>query len=460
MSIRPWEVVERLAATTKKLEKEQIVLDAYLDGCFEFFEGAKLAYDKLITFMVAKVPEGVNNSYASDLDLDDWMDLTDALSQRKLTGHAARDAIQEMCDQTWQNQWNSWYRRILLKDLSCGITEGTINRVLDKLTKGGDPAAVNYRVPVFAIQRAHDGAKGNNAKRIKGLMYADAKLDGARLATVLELNSTNVTQYTRSGKINTNFPEITSALAKITPFLSNDIVLDGEIMSDNFNSLMTMLNRKSFVDTSGAVLFVFDLIGLEEFRAGYDPTPQSDRHAALLALQPLLDEHCQGKVVIIQKRLLDLDIQEGRDQLAAMKAEAGEVIDEVSGCTRWEGIVVKDPMAPYEGKRVHHWLKVKPWIEVDLPVINMIEGEDKYEGMLGALVCHGVDDDVEIHVKVGSGITDQQRQEWWNNPDLVIGQVIAIRADAVTDNEDGTHSLRFPRFIRFRSLDGTPGEKD
>jgi hypothetical protein len=34
---------------------------------------------------------------------------------------------------------------------------------------------------------------------------------------------------------------------------------------------------------------------------------------------------------------------------------------------------------------------------------------------------------------------------------------VEVRADAVTQNQDGTYSLRFPRFLRFRGFE--VGEK-
>jgi hypothetical protein len=39
----------------------------------------------------------------------------------------------------------------------------------------------------------------------------------------------------------------------------------------------------------------------------------------------------------------------------------------------------------------------------------------------------------------------------------LVGQIVEVRADAVTQNQDGTYSLRFPRFLRFRGFDA--GEK-
>jgi DNA ligase-1 len=123
----------------------------------------------------------------------------------------------------------------------------------------------------------------------------------------------------------------------------------------------------------------------------------------------------------------------------------------------FEGIMIKDVDAPYECKRSHAWLKQKPFIEVSLEIIDVEEGTGRNAGRLGALVCSGVDDGRSIRVNVGSGFSDLDRDEFWSGRDSLAGQVVEVRADAVTQNQDGTYSLRFPRFLKFRGF--RAGEK-
>ena len=125
----------------------------------------------------------------------------------------------------------------------------------------------------------------------------------------------------------------------------------------------------------------------------------------------------------------------------------------------YEGIMIKDPEAKYECKRSVGWLKQKPFIEVSLTVTNVEEGTGRNLGKLGALVCEGVDDGRRIVVNVGSGLSDAQRDEFWAAKESLLGQVVEVRADAATKNQDSEdiYSLRFPRFLRFRGF--TKGEK-
>ena len=42
------------------------------------------------------------------------------------------------------------------------------------------------------------------------------------------------------------------------------------------------------------------------------------------------------------------------------------------------------------------------------------------------------------------------RDAYWTSREEVVGKVVEVRADAITQNQDGSYSLRFPRFVRFR----------
>jgi len=123
----------------------------------------------------------------------------------------------------------------------------------------------------------------------------------------------------------------------------------------------------------------------------------------------------------------------------------------------FEGIMIKDLGAPYECRRSTFWMKWKPTITVDLNIVGFEEGTGRNLGRLGAIICEGVDNERSIHVNVGSGLSDANRDEYWLARDQLLGNVVEVEADAVTQNQDGSYSLRFPRFVRFRGFEA--GEK-
>ena len=94
---------------------------------------------------------------------------------------------------------------------------------------------------------------------------------------------------------------------------------------------------------------------------------------------------------------------------------------------------------------------------MDLNIIGFEEGTGRNQGRVGAIICEGVDNGRDIRVNVGSGLTDSNRDEYWDARNDLVGRVVEVQADAVTQNQDGTYSLRFPRFVRFRGWEA--GEK-
>ena len=71
------------------------------------------------------------------------------------------------------------------------------------------------------------------------------------------------------------------------------------------------------------------------------------------------------------------------------------------------------------------------------------------------MIVEGKDMDKFIKTNVGSGLTDADRATFWKAKNKLIGQIVEVRADAITQNQDTKDewSLRFPRFLRFRGFE-------
>lgn len=434
--LKPWEVVAELEADNSRLAKEAIVKREAEAGNDELFRGFRAAYDAMVTFGVKKVEEKTGNG--KGLNPDTFWSTVDRLAKRSLTGNDAQVAINHMRMNATEVEWNLWYRRILIKDMRCGTSETTINKIAGKVNEA-------YDIPVFSCQLAHDGA--NHESKVCGRKFIEVKLDGVRVITIVYPDGT-VNQFSRNGKELVNFPHIAKQISKHAIFFQEPMVLDGEVMSSSFQDLMKQVHRKSDVESNDAVLNLFDILTLKDFQAGLSPRTQIERSTWLKQWFTPLADHMPN-VDIVGQVLLDLDTAEGAQKFSAINASA------IAG--GYEGIMIKDPEAVYETKRSVAWLKQKPFIEVTLEVKRVEEGTGKNVGRLGALVCEGQDDGKSIAVNVGSGLTDDMRNSIWADSSSVIGQLVEVRADAVTQNQDGTYSLRFPRFKGFRGFE--PGEK-
>jgi len=434
MRTQPQEIIARLEADNSRLAKEQVILEAMEEGLDEFFEGVRMALDPLVTFGVKAVPERSDVLTGQGLDWTTFKVLANQLINRELTGHAARDAIELAMGVATTEQWNGWYRRILIKDLRCGVSEKTVNKVA--------PGTV----PVFTCALAHDSAK--HEKKMVGKKQIEVKLDGVRVLAVCR--GGKVELFSRNGKQFHNFPHIIKEIENVlscTP-APYDCVLDGEVMSADFQDLMKQLQRKDGKKANDAVLHLFDFIPLSDFLKGGWDKPQTYR-SNLVKYWVLENNDILEHVQACEWEDVDLDTPEGQERFVALNKAA------VDG--GYEGVMIKDVDAPYECKRTHAWLKAKPFIEVTLEVKDVEEGTGRNEGRLGALVCAGEDDGRMVQVNCGSGFSDANRDDFWSSRDTLVGQLVEVRADAITQNQDGTYSLRFPRFKTFRGFE--PGEK-
>jgi DNA ligase 1 len=437
--------IRDLEASDSRLHKERVIEKALMAAklgsanaqCFLF--NCYQAYNPYYTFHVKQVPESEGIEHAENPWPVFW-GLLEGLRTRSFSGHRARDAILETMKRFDSLEWNNLCRRVLIKDLRCGISEKTLNKVLGR---------TEWKIPVFSCQLAQDST--DQPKKLKGIKRLECKLDGVRVLAVVQ--GTDVTLYSRNGKVFANFPQIAQAIEDNRKALglpnhtSYSFVLDGEIVGESFQKLMKQAHRKSDAVTDGMVYHVFDIIPLDSFVEGHYNAQQHKRIEMLERVRARLP--ADGPIQIMNGLDVDLDTAEGHDimQRYAEAAVAGG----------FEGIMIKSMDAPYLCKRTDSWMKWKPTITVDLKIVGFEQGTGRNADRLGAIICEGDDNGRHICVNVGSGLSDGDRDEYWRSRDLLLGHLVEIQADAVTQNQDGSYSLRFPRFLRFRDFEA--GEK-
>lgn len=394
---------------------------AFLFNCYA-------AYNPFWTYNIRQVPK-TQGITGQDNPWPLFWSILEALRTRSVTGNAAREAISEMSLRFDSDEWNMMVRRVLIKDLRCGISEKTINKVVGK---------TDWRIPVFTCQLAQD-SEGHPVK-MRGKKRLEVKLDGVRVLAVVTAN--DVTLYSRNGKVFENFPHIQEAIKEHSRAFKTTypFVLDGEVVGASFQKLMRQARRKEGANTSDMVYHIFDMVPLSAFEEGYYNMQQQLRLDALESARNILQE--TDCLRVMDGLVVDLDTAAGQDQLRRYSHDTVE--------QGFEGIMIKDLDAPYQCKRSSYWMKYKPVHDYDLTVVDVEEGTGKNAGRMGALVCEGVDQGKNIRVNVGSGFTDEQREDYWKNRKILIGQTAVVLCDAITQNQNGDYSLRFPRFKTFR----------
>jgi len=431
--------IQDLEENNSRLHKEGVIekalvaarLGSYSAECFLY--NCYLAYNPFFTYNIKQVPETEGLEFKENPWVAFW-GLCESLRTRAITGNAAKEAVELMSQKFDSDQWNMLARRVLIKDLRCGITSKTINKIVGNS---------EWKIPVFEVQLATD-SKGH-PKKLVGEVMIEPKLDGVR--TIAILTKDNVQLFSRNGKLFNNFPQIEKELLQLCPTTTQrgGVVIDGEITGKSFQELMRGATRKDHV-AADSVFNVFDIMSLVEFKQGYSNRRQKDR---LLALESVVNRVQMTNVVMVKGKQINLDNEQDHK---FMEQYANDCVAE-----GYEGIMIKKLDAPYECKRSTFWMKWKPVITVDLEVVDIEEGTGRNAGRLGALVCEGVDDNRTIRVNVGSGLSDSDRDNFWTRKDSLVGYIVEVKADAVTQNQDGTYSLRFPRFERFRGFEA--GEK-
>ena len=157
MRTQPQDIIAQLEADNSKLAKQAIIKAAHDEGLPEFFEGLRMALDALVTFGVKQVPERSDVLSGQGLSWSVFKELADKLANRELTGHVARDAIELAMSVATTEQWNGWYRRILIKDLRCGMSEKTVNLSLIHISEPTRRTPISYAV--FCLKKCLVGSR-------------------------------------------------------------------------------------------------------------------------------------------------------------------------------------------------------------------------------------------------------------------------------------------------------------
>lgn len=330
-------------------------------------------------------------------------------------------------------------KAIVTQELKIGVTATTLNTVYGKdfIPKIGCMLGTLY------------GDVG--PEKTKWPCIVTEKLDGIRRILVKENGVCRC--YSRSGHEDTGLVEI-MADAK---YLPNNTVYDGELLAaGTFKDCIAQRQATNSIANSkgaktGLTFNVFDMIPLDEFRAGISKDSALVRKITLGAT--LMDESIQHLEperwpMLIQAFGIHRELKAIRPVpiLGYVKcmADVEPIVNEIWG-RGGEGVMLNSANGKYEIKRSKELLKVKHTEEHVLEVVDVIEGTGKFENMMGALVVTYKGN----MLGVGSGFNDAQRLEIWNNPDKYIGRKIEIDTFGESTNALGEVSLNCPIFKRF-----------
>lgn len=320
-------------------------------------------------------------------------------------------------------------RRILKRDLRCGINASTVNKVWPNL------------IPKYPVMLCRD-ADEKNRKHIQFPAFVQTKLDGMRIN--IHVSKDGVEVFSRNGKPLTThgvFDHLTELTLDDTGE-SVSIVIDGELVFD-FGDLHNRqtgngLGNKAIRGTispdeaEGMVVVAWDIIPLNEFKRGFFDYGYDFRFQIL--------EEKQTRLNPPRLRIVKSVVAVNWDEVNTAFAEhlsSGE-----------EGVIVKNFNAPWENKRSKHMQKLKAELDAELRIVGFLDGNGKFEGMVGSIIMET--DDKKIRVNV-SGMSDAFREEISENFDEYEGKVATVKYNAVIQSKSKVQaSLYLPRLVTVR----------
>jgi hypothetical protein len=417
--------LDDIAGTASTKEKQRL-LNEYR-GVPLFARVVRAALDPFVTYGLAKIPDPAYDSLrpriSPEFSSHTWVILY-RLASRELSGSAAkREVAFHLGDLSVASA--ELLKRVLTKDLRAGFGATLCNKI------------ESTWVPVFDCMLAYPYAE----KRVRNWPVAvETKLDGFRALAFIDCRAGVVRMLTRSGKEYTSFEHLKPELLRLGNKLRFGdealVVFDGEAVSGSFNQTASEVRKKD-VQCVDAVYHVFDVLPGSVFTSGSKAKQYMYRRQDVERLPK------DGTV-----RQLGLTLAYGFDEITKIYERNRE--------QGLEGVIVKMLDGVYSLKRSYDWMKIKAEETLDLRVVGAFEGTGKYLGRLGGLTV----DYEGVKVNVGSGFSDEQREEFWNaygcdttdnprlknSPSVLLGRTIEVQYHEVTP--DG--SLRHPRFVRFR----------
>lgn len=343
---------------------------------------------------------------------DDY--LLQKLQNRELSGNAAVEYVTKFLESLTPDH-AAMFKMILNKDLRCGVSDSTINKVFPGL------------IPEFNVMLAE---KPEKIGKMKFPAWIEPKLDGMRAVNVFD--GDEVMHLSRSGMPITTLDHTNEELLDLVKNIPT--MIDAEAMGSSFNDTMSSVKRKKSKEDSLACLYVFDMLPYDNFEAESSTLTYEARREVL--------EGLFGKK---QYKYLKLNPRRKVNSLEEAKAVFTEFFEQ-----GYEGAIVKASDGVYEFDRSLSWIKLKPLETGDFEITGFEEGTGKNAGKLGAFIV----DFNGVETKVGGGFSDKQRKEFWDSRFEMIGTIIEVKYMEGTSNKEGTSRMRHSRFVKVRSLKG------
>lgn len=414
------EIIKQLESTSSSNEKIKIIKK---NKDNELFKKVLIyTYDKNLKFKVSKKSIKPRDGKSKWNDL---FEMLDELTQSNINNDLKIN-VNRFLGSIEDEDVRDLVIKILFKDLKCNISVKSINKAIPGLI---------FDFQVMKASAYNDKTKEGFIKKARKQGYImSIKRNGERGEVIKE--NGKIIIKSRQNKLYEDLIDLEKAFKD----MPDNTFYEGELLAFNPNGEEWKTSEDQFKLTNkilhtdgekhGIYIELFDMIPLEDFKNGESKIKAKDRRKNIDKLVDKVDNELIHKAeTIYQGTNTDL-IQ--------------EKLEEVSDCSKHEGLMIILNDSIYESKRVNYHLKVKLWQTNDLKVIGLKESVER-PNTLGSLVV-----DFKGQEQGVSGISDNLKELWWNNPKEIIGKVIEVKYKAVTKDKEGNESLQFCTFVRVR----------
>lgn len=411
-------IFREIQVTSGKNDKQAIIARNKDSELFKKYLVFLLDGNVVTGISKAKINKKVSD--ITNISIDSFEELMEYIKENN-TGRDMDLAIAQSFINNQPKEHQEFYRDMVTKSLRLGVDEKTVNKAIPNLIKSWE---VQLGSPI-------DKCKIKNGEWFS----LSQKLNGNRCSFYYGK------LISRQGKEFKGLQHIVDDIKRIE---YSGYFIDGELIRKNTDGLTDGENFRcgtgiinSDVNNKDEIeLVIFDLFPVCQFDSGQSTYTYKNRIKYLEMLEEDIEKFNVKNIRVVRR------LYQGADQSEIDKWLQYAVDND------WEGIMLnKDDY--YRCKRVTSLCKIKRFYTMDLRVVDVVEGDGRLKGTLGSLV-------VEFKgntVNVGSGYSDEQRAEIWNNRDDIIGRVIEVKYKEVTkDKKSGLESLQFPVFVQIREI--------
>lgn len=443
-------ILESIKETPGTLDKKKILKDNMSDTIKQIFEDT---YSDR-KYYVKNYNIWSCGSLTIDNNYDTFHSMLNLLANRVVTGNAAIELVSDTIGMyVLEDQWV--LNGVMDKNLKIGISKDNFND------------AIGNTIEKFEVALAHHLEKVKGVDPLDGTYFASRKCDGARCLAFcnwdFDNKKYNITFKSRQGKEFKTLDVLKPVLAKALIDWQLEVVdgyeeldnfvIDGEICivdengDEYFNKIMREITRKNHT-IKNPHYKMFDILcssstpSEEWIKLGYttDKTEEGmifeDRYNMLKDFECFIGNFIGGKQYASVLRQELITSQEAFDRWSKYVSDYG-----------WEGFMLRKNEV-YKSGRTKDLLKVKKFQDAEYIVNDVVfgkatynEGGSKEYDIVSALVIEHKGNKVEV----GSGLSKDQRINWRNNPNEIIGKTITVQyfEETVNKNND-LISLRFP----------------